>query len=228
MSEQRRTVVTLRRYLIAGLLVWLPLGVTVLVIRLLVNFMDQTLLLIPHNYRPEAVLGIHIPGLGIVLAAAIVLLTGALVANFFGRQMVASWERLMARIPFIRTIYTGVKQITETIVSSQNKSFREVLLIEYPRKGIWTLAFHTGSVVSEVQERTGVEVINIFVPTTPNPTSGFFIMVPKEEVIVLSMSVDEAVRIIMSLGVIVPGKAGGKKAGEVETKASGREQQDLH
>jgi len=213
MSEPRRRFVTLRRYLIAGLLVWLPLGVTILVIRLLVNFMDQTLLLIPHNYRPEVVLGINIPGLGIVLSAAIVLLTGALAANLFGRQMVSAGERLMAKIPFIRTIYTGVKQITETLVSSQNKSFREVLLIEYPRKGIWTLAFHTGSVVEEVQERTGVEVINIFVPTTPNPTSGFFIMLPKDEVIVLSMTVDEAVKIIMSLGIIVPGMAAGKSGG---------------
>jgi len=198
--------VTLRRYLIAGLLVWLPLGVTILVIRLLVNFMDQTLLLIPHSYRPEVVFGINIPGLGIVLSAAIVLLTGALAANLFGRQMVTAGERLMAKIPFIRTIYTGVKQITETLVSSQNKSFREVLLIEYPRKGIWTLAFHTGSVVDEVQEKTGLDIVNIFVPTTPNPTSGFFIMVPRDDVIVLSMSVDEAVKLIMSLGVIVPGK----------------------
>ncbi|MBI1194511.1 MAG: DUF502 domain-containing protein [Gammaproteobacteria bacterium] len=204
---------TLRRYLIAGLLVWLPLGVTVLVIRLLVNFMDQTLLLIPHNYRPEVVFGVNIPGLGIVLAAAIVLLTGALAANFFGRQMVSAWERLMARIPFIRTIYTGVKQITETVVSSNNKSFREVLLIEYPRKGIWTLAFHTGSVVSEVQNKTGVDVMSVFVPTTPNPTSGFFIMVPRAEVIVLSMTIDEAVKIIMSLGVIVPGRMADKTAG---------------
>ena len=220
MREQRRTAVTLRRYLIAGLLVWLPLGITVLVIRLLVNFMDQTLLLIPHNYRPEVVFGVNIPGLGIVLAATIVLLTGALAANFFGRQMVAAWERMMAKIPFIRTIYTGVKQVTETVVSSQNKSFREVLLIEYPRKGIWTLAFHTGSFVEEVKEKTGTDVMNIFVPTTPNPTSGFFIMVPRADVIVLSTTVDEAVKIIMSLGVIVPGKVAGKNAEG--------EDQDLH
>lgn len=224
MAEQRGGFMTLRRYLIAGLLVWLPLGVTVLVIRLLVNFMDQTLLLIPHNYRPEVVFGVNIPGLGIVLAAAIVLLTGALAANFFGRQMVAAWERLMAKIPFIRTIYTGVKQITETVVSSQNKSFREVLLIEYPRKGVWTLAFHTGSVVSEVQKKTGIDVMSVFVPTTPNPTSGFFIMVPKDEVIVLSMTIDEAVKIIMSLGVIVPGKTADKAADNIPGNAG----RDLH
>jgi len=220
MSEPLRRFVTLRRYLIAGLLVWLPLGVTILVIRLLVNFMDQTLLLIPQDLRPEVVFGVDIPGLGIVLSAAIVLLTGALAANLFGRQMVSAGERLMAKIPFIRTIYTGVKQITETLVSSQNNSFREVLLIEYPRKGIWTLAFHTGSVVGEVQEKTGTDVINIFVPTTPNPTSGFFIMVPRDDVIVLSMSVDEAVKIIMSLGVIVPRKGAGSP-GESDA-------QDLH
>jgi len=204
MATQRRTLITLRRYLIAGLLVWLPLGVTILVIRLLVNFMDKTLLVIPHDYRPEVVFGVDIPGLGVILSAAIVLLTGAIAANIFGRQVVAIWERFMARIPFIRTIYAGVKQVAETLFSSQNKSFREVLLIEYPRKGIWTLAFHTGSVVQEVQEKTGAEVINVFVPTTPNPTSGFFIMIPRDDVTVLSMSVDEAVKVIMSLGVIVP------------------------
>ncbi len=195
---------TLRRYLIAGLLVWLPLGVTVLVIRLLVNFMDRILVLIPPAYRPEAVLGFEIPGLGVVLSVAIVLLTGALVANFFGRRIVALWEALLARIPFVRTIYSGVKQVTETIVSDRNRSFREVLLVEYPRKGLWTLAFHTGSEVREVCEKTGRELINIFVPTTPNPTSGFFIMIPREEVVPLSMSVDEAVKMIVSLGVIVP------------------------
>ncbi len=195
---------TLRRYLIAGLLVWLPLGVTVLVIRLLVNFMDRVLVLVPPAYRPEAVLGFEIPGLGVVLSVAIVLLTGAVVASFFGRRLVALWESVLARIPFVRTIYSGVKQVTETIVSDQNRSFRQVLLVEYPRKGLWTLAFHTGSEVREVCDKTGRELINIFVPTTPNPTSGFFIMIPREEVIPLSMTIDEAVKMIVSLGVIVP------------------------
>jgi len=196
---------TFRRYLIAGLLVWLPLGVTVLVIRLLVGFMDQVLLLIPDKYNPDNLLGFHIPGLGLVLSIIVVMVTGVIVANLFGRRVVAAWESLLARIPLVRSIYSSVKQIAETLFSSEGKSFRKVLLIEYPRMGMWTLAFHTGAVVGEVQNKTGKEVINVFVPTTPNPTSGFFIMVPKEDVMELDMSVDEGLRLIMSLGVVVPG-----------------------
>ncbi|HED39071.1 MAG TPA: DUF502 domain-containing protein [Chromatiales bacterium] len=195
----------LKRYLIAGLLVWLPLGVTVLVIRLLVNFMDKLLVFIPKEYHPDTLLGFHIPGLGVVLAVLVVLITGVIVANFFGRQLVAAWESLLGRIPLVRTIYHSVKQVAVTIFSSQGKSFRKVLLIEYPRKGIYTLAFQTGDAVAEVREKSGREVINVFVPTTPNPTSGFFIMVPEEDVQVLDMSIDEALKMIMSLGVIVPG-----------------------
>jgi uncharacterized membrane protein len=195
----------LKRYLIAGLLVWLPLGVTVLVIRLLVTFMDKLLVFIPVQYHPDTLLGFHIPGLGVVLAVLIVLITGIIVANFFGRQLVAAWESLLGRIPLVRTIYHSVKQVAVTIFSSQGKSFRRVLLIEYPRKGIYTLCFQTGDAVAEVMEKTGKEVINVFVPTTPNPTSGFFIMVPEEDVQELDISIDDALKMIMSLGVIVPG-----------------------
>jgi len=195
---------TLRRYLIAGLLVWLPLGVTLLVIRLLVGFMDNTLLVIPASYHPDTLLGFHVPGLGLLLAVVIVLVTGVIVANFFGRRLVALWESLLARIPLVRTIYNSVKQVAETILSSNGESFRKVLLIEYPRRGIWTLAFQTGNAVGEIQDRTGAEVINIFVPTTPNPTSGFFIMLPKDDVIELSMTVDDGLKMIVSMGVIVP------------------------
>ena len=195
----------LKRYLIAGLLVWLPLGVTVLVIRLLVTFMDKLLVFIPVQYHPDTLLGFHIPGLGVVLAVLIVLTTGIIVANFFGRQLVSAWESLLGRIPLVRTIYHSVKQVAVTIFSSQGKSFRRVLLIEYPRKGIYTLCFQTGDAVAEVMEKTGKEVINVFVPTTPNPTSGFFIMLPEEDVQELDMSIDDALKMIMSLGVIVPG-----------------------
>jgi uncharacterized membrane protein len=193
-----------RRYLIAGLLVWLPLGVTLLVIRLLVGFMDQILLLIPNKYNPDNLLGFHIPGLGLVLSIIIVVVTGVVVANLFGKRLVAAWESLLARIPLVRSIYSSVKQVAETLFHPDGKSFRKVLLIEYPRNGIWTLAFHTGAVVDEVQNKTGREVINVFVPTTPNPTSGFFIMVPKEDVVELEMSVDDGLKLIMSLGVVVP------------------------
>ena len=193
----------LRRYLIAGLVVWLPLGVTVLVIRLLVNLMDKLLLLVPARYQPENLVGFHIPGLGVVLAVLIVLVTGVLVANFFGRRLVAAWEALLARIPLVRSIYASVKQVVETVFA-KGDAFRKVLLIEYPRRDLWTIAFLTGGSVPEVQAKTRREVINVFVPTTPNPTSGFFMMVPREDVIELDMTVEEGLKLIMSLGVVGP------------------------
>jgi uncharacterized membrane protein len=194
----------LRRYIMAGLLVWLPLGVTILVIRMLVELMDRSLLLLPARYQPEQLLGVHIPGLGVIVAVVVVLTTGIIVANLFGRKLVEGWESLLARIPLVRSVYSAVKQIAETMFSSSGQSFRKVLLVEYPRKGLWTLAFQTGTDIGEAQHKTGREVINIYVPTTPNPTSGFFIMVPKEEVIELEMSVDEGLRMIISMGSVVP------------------------
>ena len=197
----------LRRYLMAGLLVWLPLGVTIMVIKMLVDLMDRTLLLLPEQYRPDQLLGVHIPGLGVIVAVLVVLITGVIVANLFGRKLVAGWESLLARIPLVRSIYSAVKQIAETMFSPSGQSFRKVLLVEYPRKGLWTLAFQTGTVSGEAQCKTGQEVINIYVPTTPNPTSGFFIMVPKEDVVELEMSVDEGLRMIISMGSVVPNPA---------------------
>lgn len=194
----------LRRYLIAGLLLWLPLGVTILVVRLLVGTMDQTLLLLPERLRPDALLGFHIPGLGLLLAVSVVLVTGMLVANLFGRRLVTLWERLLARIPLVRSIYMAVKQLAETMFSGGGQSFRKVLLIEYPRKGLWTLAFQTGTGVGEAQQKTGRDVVNVYVPTTPNPTSGFFLMVPREDVVELDMSVDDGLKMIISMGVVVP------------------------
>lgn len=194
----------LRRYLIAGLLVWLPLGVTLLVIRLLVGFMDRLMLLVPARYQPEALVGFNIPGLGLVLAVVIVLFTGVIVANFFGRRMIALWEAFLDRIPLVRSIYHSVKQVAETVFSSNGNSFRKVLLIEYPRKGIWTLAFQTGIALGEAQEKTSQQVVNVFVPTTPNPTSGFFIMIPQEDIIELDITVEEGLKMIVSMGVVVP------------------------
>ncbi len=193
----------MKRYLIAGLLVWVPLGVTVLVIKLLVDIMDQTLLLIPEAYRPEALIGFNIPGLGVVLSIAVVFVTGIVAANLFGRQLVHLWERMLARIPLVRSIYAGVKQVVETVFSS-GQSFRKVLLVEYPRKDVWTLAFQTGTQASEAQAKTGREVVNVFVPTTPNPTSGFFLMVPREDLLELDMSVDDGLKMLISMGVVVP------------------------
>ena len=212
---------TLRRYLIAGLLVWLPLGVTVLVIRLLVGVMDNTLLVIPKRYHPDTLLGFHLPGLGLLLAVTIVLVTGVIVANFFGRRLIALWEALLARIPLVRTIYHGVKQVAETVLAADGKSFRKVLLVEYPRRGIWTLAFQTGNPVGEIQDKTKSEVINVFVPTTPNPTSGFFILVPREDIIELDMSVDDGLKMIVSMGVIIPGEKRGAKSVAVVAEEQG-------
>lgn len=205
-----------KKYLIAGLLVWLPLGVTLLVLKLLVGFMDQTLLLLPEQYQPEALFGFHIPGVGLVLSVLVVLVTGVLVANLFGRQLVAAWEALLARIPLVRSVYSAVKQLAETMFSGGGQSFRKVLLIEYPRKGLWTLAFQTGTGVGEAQQKTGREVVNVYVPTTPNPTSGFFLMVPRDEVVELEMSVDEGLKMIISMGAVVPQNTAAKAAEQHE------------
>lgn len=194
----------LRRYLIAGLLVWVPLGVTLLVVKLLVGFMDQTLLLLPPALRPEALVGFHIPGLGVALSILIVLLTGMVAANLVGRRLVGAWEALLQRIPLVRSIYAGVKQVVETLFVSGGESFRKVLLVEYPRRGLWTLAFQTGAGISEARDKTGEEMVNVFIPTTPNPTSGIFLVVPRREVVELSMSVDDGLKLIISGGVVVP------------------------
>lgn len=194
----------LRRYLIAGLLVWVPLVITIAVVKALVDFMDRSLVLLPHAWRPESWLGYAIPGLGLLLTLSIVLITGLLAANMFGRRLVALWEALLARIPLVRHIYGAVKQVAETLFSSNGEAFRKVLLIEYPRKGIWTLAFQTGVASGEIQRRTASEVITVFVPTTPNPTSGFIMMIPREDAMELDMPVEDALKLVMSLGVVAP------------------------
>lgn len=194
----------IRRWFIAGLLFWVPVGVTILVLRFLIGMMDRSLALLPAAWRPEAWLGVEIPGFGVVLSLLIVLLTGALVANFLGRRLLALGEFIVQRIPLVRSLYSGVKQAAETILSDSGDSFRQVLLIEYPRKGIWTVAFQTGHPIGEVQRRTEKDVVTVFVPTTPNPTSGFIVLIPRDEVIPLEMSVEEGLRLIISLGVVTP------------------------
>jgi uncharacterized membrane protein len=194
----------IRRYLAAGLLVWVPLGVTLFVLKVFINIMDQTLLLVPSPLRPENLVGFRIPGLGVILTFTLLLSTGALAANILGRRLLDGWEWLLARIPLVSWVYSGVKKVAETLLSPSGQSFRKVLLIEYPRKGIWSICFQTASTLDEVQARTAKEVICVFVPTTPNPTSGFIMLVPKDEVIELDMTVDEALRMVISLGVVVP------------------------
>lgn len=193
-----------RRYLVAGILVWLPIGVTIFLMRILIGLMDRTLLLLPGKYRPEEVLGFGIPGLGFLLTIIVLLVTGVLAANIVGRSMVGWGESMLERIPIVRSIYSATKNFAEMVFSDSSQSFKNVLLIEYPRKGLYSLAFQTSNQLGEVQGRTGEDVICTFVPTTPNPTSGFIIIVPKKDVIVLDMDVDEALKMIISLGVVVP------------------------
>lgn len=194
----------LRTWLVAGLLVWVPLGVTFLVVKLLVDLTDQVLLLLPTQYRPEHVLGFNLPGVGIALTLLIVIITGMIFANLFGRRLVRLWEDILARIPLVRSIYSSVKQITETLFSAQGKSFRKVVLVEYPRRELWTLAFLTGDTAQGLIDITERDLASIYVPTTPNPTSGFFIMVPREDIVELDISVEAGLKLILSTGVVVP------------------------
>ena len=194
----------LRRYLVAGILVWAPLAVTWFLLKVGVGLMDKTLAVIPAQYQPDELLGVHIPGLGVILTIIVLLVTGVLAANFVGRAFVGGWESLMDRIPFVRAIYSAAKNFAEMVFSDSSQSFKKVLLIQYPRKGLFSLAFQTSSQLGEVQGRTGEEVVCCFLPTTPNPTSGFIIIVPRKDIIELDMEVDEALKMIISLGVVVP------------------------
>ena len=194
----------LRRYFVAGLLVWLPIVVTFLLLRFIVGVMDQTLALLPLEYQPEALFGRTVPGLGLVLSLLVLLVTGVLAANFLGRWLVSLWEAVLRRIPVVRSIYMATKNFAEVVFSDSGQSFKKVLLSEYPRAGVYSLAFQTATSLGEVQAKTGDEVVCCFVPTTPNPTSGFIIAVPKQDIIELSMSVDQALKMIISLGVVVP------------------------
>lgn len=195
---------TFRSYLVAGLLIWVPVIITVFVVRFLINVSDRALLLIPKHLRPEELLGMNIPGLGVIFAVLVLLITGLLARNYFGKYLVAGWEKLMSRIPIVRTVYSSARQIAETVFSDNSNAFSKVCLIQYPREGVWSLCFKTSSEVGEVQGRTQRDVVSVFVPTTPNPTSGFVIILPVEDVIELDMTVDEGLKMIISLGVVVP------------------------
>lgn len=194
----------LRRYLIAGLLVWLPILVTVLVLKFLIDLVDQTLLLLPFGMQPEILFGFRIPGLGFLLSGIVLLVTGMVVTNLLGSNMVKLWESLLGRIPFVRTIYSASKQLTETLFSGSGKSFRKVVLVRYPHPQMWTLAFLTGDGLAEANRKTGRDLVNIFVPTTPNPTSGFFLMVAREDMIELDLPVDAGIKLILSAGAVAP------------------------
>ena len=197
-------MLTLRRYFVAGLLVWIPLGITLWVLKVTVQLMDESLLLLPDAWRTEALFGFHIPGLGIILTAAILLTTGALAANFFGRQILSLGDAVLTRIPIVRSIYGGVKQISDTLFSPEGKAFRRAVLVRYPHQGSWTVALVTGTPQYEVASILGTDQISVFVPTTPNITAGFFLIVPRSETIELDMTVDAALKYIISMGVAEP------------------------
>ncbi len=195
----------MKRYFLTGIVVLIPLVITVWVLRLIVNTLDETLFLLPASIRPEALFGFHIPGLGVLVTLLIVLLTGAVAANLLGRRLLQLGEDLLARIPVVNTIYTGVKQVSDTLFSSSGQAFRKVLLVRYPHQGVWTLAFLTGTPQGAIAEKLDEPHLNVYVPTTPNPTSGFFLMVPVRDVIELDIAVDDALKHIISMGVVEVG-----------------------
>ena len=182
----------MKKYFITGLLVWVPLGITLWVLRLLVTSMDQTLLLLPERFQTENLFGVHIPGMGVLLSLLILFATGLITANFIGQRLLQFWESLLGRIPVVKSIYNSVKQVSDTLFSSNGHAFRQALLVQYPREGSWTIAFLTGRPGGDVVNHLEGDYVSVYVPTTPNPTSGFFLMMPQKDVIVLDMSVDEA------------------------------------
>lgn len=204
--------VQLRRYFVTGLLIWVPLGITLWVLHWLVSTMDQSLLLLPPVFQTESWLGMHVPGMGVVLTLLVVFVTGLVAANFLGQRLLRYWETVLGRIPVVKSIYNSVKQVSDTLFSPSGHAFRKALLVQYPRPGSWTIAFLTGIPGGDVANHLHGEYLSIYVPTTPNPTSGFFLMMPKADVIELNMSVDEALKYIISMGVVAPKarKSGGK------------------
>jgi len=194
----------LRKYLIAGLLIWLPLAITLWVLDFIVTTMDRTLQVLPASWHPDQVLGFHVPGLGLVMSVAILLITGALAANIIGARMFAWWERVLVKIPIVRPIYSSVKQVSDTLFASKGNSFRKVVLIEFPSRGQWTFGFVVGAPGPGAERELGGELITVYVPTAPNPTSGYVLVVPPTQVKEIDVSVDDALKFHLSMGVVAP------------------------
>ncbi|MFO1399223.1 MAG: DUF502 domain-containing protein [Burkholderiales bacterium] len=194
----------MKRYLVAGLLVWVPLGITIWVLHFLVTTLDSTLLLFPDVLNPDKLLGFHLPGLGVVLSFVILLLTGVVAANFFGARLIRVWESMLGRIPVVKSIYSSVKQVSDTLLSDSGNAFRKALLVEFPHQNSWSIAFLTGSPAPAVARHLNEEHVSVYVPTTPNPTSGYFVIVPRSRVRDLDMTVDEALKYVISMGVVAP------------------------
>lgn len=194
----------MRKYFITGLLVLVPFVITLWVLHLIISTMDQSLLLLPDSWRPELLIGFHIPGMGTILTLLVIFFTGVVTRNFVGRQIVTLWESLLIRIPVVKSIYSSVKQVSDTLFSSSNNAFRRAALVQYPHLGSWTIAFLTGTLGGEIKNRLNGDYVSLYVPTTPNPTSGFFLIVRYENIIELDMNVDIALKYIVSMGVVAP------------------------
>ena len=194
----------MRKYFVTGLLILVPIAITLWVLNLVIGTMDQSLLLLPEKWRPGALIGFHVPGAGAVLTLLFILLVVLLTHNYFGKKVVYWWELLLKRIPVVNSIYSSVKQVSDTLLSSSGNAFRKAVLVQYPRQGSWTIAFVTGAPGGDVKNHLVGDYISVYVPTTPNPTSGFFLMMPKADTIELDMSVDEALKYIVSMGVVAP------------------------
>ena len=203
----------MKKYLITGLLIWIPLAITIWVLELIVSAMDQSLLLLPPQFQPTAVFGRQIPGIGALRTVVIVFVTGVLASNILGQRLLFFWEYLLGRIPVVKTIYSGVKQVSDTLFAPGGQAFRKALLVQYPREGSWTIAFLTGRPGGDVANHLHGEYVSIYVPTTPNPTSGFFLMMRRADVVELDMSVDEALKYVVSMGVVPPEAPGTRPQG---------------
>ena len=194
----------MKKYLITGLLIWIPLVITLWVLKAIVDLLDQSLLLLPASVHTENWLGVHIPGLGAILTIVIVFVTGVFATNFFGAQLVEIWHEILHRIPVVNSIYSSVKQISDTLFSSSGQAFRRALLVQWPREGMWTIAFLTGTPGGGVARHLPDDCLAVYVPTTPNPTGGYFVIVQRKDVIELDMTVDQALKYVISMGVVPP------------------------
>ena len=201
----------LRKWFFAGLLVLVPLAITIWLLEWAISSLDKTLLLLPKAWHPDSLLSIHVPGFGVILTLLVLLFVGATVSNFLGKQLIGWWDALLGRIPVVRSIYSSVKQVSDTLFSENGNAFRQAVLVEWPRQGAWTIGFVTGvpsgDVLISLQHGVHDEYVSVYVPTTPNPTSGYMMMFKKSECQPLSMSVDEALKYVVSMGVVAPGNA---------------------
>lgn len=195
----------IRKWLLAGLLVIVPVAITIWVLDWIVGTLDQTLLILPAQWQPDRLLGFHIPGFGVLLALAILLVVGATASNFFGRKLVDWSNALLHRIPVVRSIYSGVKQVSDTLFSGNGNAFRTAVLLQWPREGVWTIGFVTGVPGGDAANHLPDDCLSVYVPTTPNPTGGYFVMLRKSDCVELKMNVDEALKYVVSMGVVIPG-----------------------